>query len=317
MKKNNLSKHAGEPLVKLCYLTLLLLSGDTNIELNYHNIADRFFIDTKTARRIIALLENFVCEDINTHIALEGSSYDSIRRNPHSEIYTLPQLRLTQSEIQAFLSALISTGLENNNYILKKLEAVAPVDSDIDEILSQNYTADHTSHHAITPWMITICCLSHQRFTFDYRRKDGSLKTYIVDPLYPMYKEERWYLNAWDIEDNIQKYFLLSKMKKLAPADCSAEEHQYVKLNSFTFDGEETSVVRFENPTYFDIIGHAGFSDIKRDETSVEVSHTCSQPDWIAKQVAAGNGQIICENEIVNVGAKKFAQSLLEKARSI
>ncbi len=317
MKKNSLSKHAGEPLLKLSYLTLLLLSGDTNIELNYHNIADRFFIDTKTARRIIALLENFVCEDINAHIALEGSSYNVIRRNPHSEPYTLPQLRLTQHEIQAFLSALISTGLEHHDEILKKIEVLAPIDSDIDEILKQNYTADHTSHHAITPWVIAICCLSHKRFTFEYRRKDGTLKNYVVDPLYVMYKEERWYMNAWDVEDDKQKFFLLSKMKNLDRTGLDAEEHTYTRLNTFTFDSKDQCSVRFKKPLYFDIIGHSGFSDIKREEASVEVSHTCSQPDWIARQVAAGNGHIICENEIVNVEAKKFAQSLLEKARSV
>ncbi len=317
MKKNSISKHANEPLLRLCYMTLLLLSGETNIELTYHNLADRYFIDKKTAQRIIALLENFVCEDINSNIALEGASYDAIHRSPHAEAFWLPELKLTQRESTALLGSLISTGLENSNPTLEKIKHVVSSDVDVDDILRQNYTADHTSHHAISPWMVAVCCLSKRRFTFDYRTREGDIKGYTVDPLYIMYKEERWYMNAWDIEADKQKFFLLSKMKNLAPTQSMAEEHDYIKRNSFTFDGVEKNEVTFKNGKYFYLVGHSTFEDIANKQGDIVALHDSSQPYWLAKQVAASGGNITTNSESVQEEAKKYAYDLLEKARRV
>ncbi len=317
MKQNSISKHANEPLLRLCYLTLLLLSGETTIELTSQNISERFFIDAKTARRIIALLENLVAEDTNAHLALEGASYDTIRRNPHSNAFELPSLRLTERETTAFLSSLISTGLENNDATLSKLDNLIPVDANVDEILKQNYTADHTSHHSISPWKIAICCLSKQRFTFDYRRNDGKMKSYVVDPLYVMYKEERWYMNAWDIEEDKQKLYILSKMKNLKPTNLPAEIHDYVKRNTFTFDGIEKTTVSFKNRNHFDVIGHSSFEIVDVNEDEITAFHDSSQPLWIAKQVAASGGTITTNSETVQNEASLYARKLIEKAKSL
>ena len=317
MKKNSISKHAGEPLLKLCYQTLFDLSGDDHREITYRELAEKFFIDNNTARRIIAILENFVAEDINQHIALEGASYEAIQRNPHAEPYYVPHLRLTLSETKALLSALVSTGLENNDDILNKLECVSASGANLEEILQQNYTADHTSHYTISPWKIAICCLSRQRFEFKYRKSDGSIKLYKADPLYVMYKDGRWYMNAWDIEDDHQKFFVLSKMKDLKPTGTPAEKHNYKKLNSFTFSEEDLIGVTFKNGSYFDILSHSALSEIQKDGDDIVARHDASQPTWIAKQVAASGGMITTSSKRVQNEAKNYAMLLIEKAKSV
>ncbi len=317
MKKNSLSKHAAEPLLKLCYLTLLELSGDEEKEVTYQNLSDRFFINNKTARRIIALLENFVSEPLNESIVLDGYSYDALQRNPVANPFYMPRLRLTVRETKALISALISTGLEHNDDILKKFENYASINADINEILKQNYTAEHTSKHSITPWKIAICCLSKKRFTFQYRKSDGSLKDYIVDPLYVMHKDGRWYINAWDIEDDKQKFFVLSKMKNLAPLNMEAEKHDYRKLNSFTFPGEEYSKIRFKEGAYYDIISHSSLESVEIDGTDIVAIHDASAPDWSAKLVAASEGKITTSNTKVKDEARRYASSLIEKAKSL
>ena len=316
MKKNSLSKHAGDPLLKLCYLTLQDLSGDEHREMTYRELAERFFVDTKTARRIIAILENFVSHECNETIALEGASYNEIQRNPHSNPYYMPKLRLTLSETEALLNALVSTGLENNDLILDKLSSYTAYDADIDEILKQNYTADHTSHYSISPWTIAICCLSKQRFSFNYRKHDGSIKSYVVDPLYVMYKDSRWYMNAWDIEDDKQKFFVLSKMKQLTPINIPAEAHNFKKLSSFTFNGDEKIEITFKNGAFFDIISHSALEYLRHDEKDIVVLHDATQPEWIARQIVAGGGKITTNDKQVQKEAKRYASELINKAKS-
>ncbi len=317
MKKNSLSKHAAEPLLKLCYIILLNLSGENHKEITYQDISKSLFVDRDASKRIIAILENLVVEDINQGIALEGISYESLHRNPYSEPYYVPQLRLTLRETKALLRALISTGLENNDEILGRLSSYVAKNADIDEILKQNYTADHTSYYAISPWKITICCLSKQRFSFDYRRGDGTLKSYSVDPLYVMYKEGRWYMNAWDVATDQQKFFLLSKMRNLQPLGMKAENHDYKKLNSFTFTGNEKIEVTFKNGAYFDVISHSALEQINSDTSDILALHDATQPDWIAKQVAASGGLISTNCTKVNQQAKAYAKELIDKAKGV
>ncbi len=317
MKKNSLSKHAAEPLLKLCYLTLYELSGEQVHEVSYRELVDKFFIDNNTARRIIAILENFVAEDINEHIALEGSSYEAVQRNPHAEPYYIPQIRLTLRETKALLSSLVSTGLEHNDDILGKLKSVSAKEADINQILSQNFTADHTSHYSISPWKIAICCLSKQRFQFKYRKSNGILKDYLADPLYVMYKDGRWYMNAWDVQDHMQKFFVLSKMKDMKPAGCPAEEHAYTKLNSFTFSGEKEIEVNFNKGAYFDIVSHSALEQIERTGDDIIALHDATHPEWIAKQIASSDGLITSSDERVKKAAKSYAEMLIEKAKGV
>ncbi len=319
MQKNSLSKHAEEPLLKLCYLTLLALSGEEAKEISYHSLSKRFFIEGKTARRIIAILENFVSEDINENIAIEGSSYNDIRRNPHADAFYLPALRLTHRETNALINALISTGLENNDAIISKLQKFAPKDTDINEIFRQNYTADHTTHHQVSPWMIVVCCLSKNRFEFLYNKNDGQVQKYTVDPLYVIYQEDRWYMSAWDTDADMQKYFVLSKMSNLKQAGQKAFDHDYTYVNSFIFEGDTHAKVTFEKIDYYNIIGHSAFKDIDYNtkKKNVEVTVNTTNPEWIAKQIAAGGGLVHTDNELVNKEAVRYAHELIKKAKSV
>ncbi len=317
MKKDSLSKHSANSLLRIAYITLYNLSGDESKEISYRDIAESFFVNEKTAHRVIALLENFVSDECNETIALEGYTYNEIQRSPHAEPFYVPQLRLTLSETQALLGALASTGLENCDSIFNKLPDCFACEADVNEILNQSYPANSESLGDITPLIISTFILNKLRLEFTYRKHDGSIKSYEVDPLYVMYKDDHWYMNAWDVKDDIQKFFVLSKMIKITSLNKNSEEHDYKHLNSFTFEGDEKSEITFKGGSYYDAISHSAFELIDDTGDDIVVLHNSSHPDWIARQVAASDGKITTSNKAINEEAKRYAISLINKARSI
>ncbi len=304
-------------MLRICYHILLLLSGDSNVELTYKNIADRFFIDYFAARKAIAILDNLAAVDINQHMALEGADYNKIRRSPIAQGYYLPQLKLTQKETEAFASALISQGLETQDVILDGVANRIPNNISFNTLIEQSARLNPQERSTIMPWQIDVCALAGVRIKFKYRNNKGVSKEYIVDPLYNYYKEDRWYTSVWDIEADKQKTFVIDKIQDLQPAGKSDKHPDHIRKNDFIFEGDNVCKVTFKDGKYYEFLGHSNLKDYQKEGEDIVVSHTCINPIWIVSKIAASDGQISTNNEDINQQAREYAAQLLEKAKSL
>ena len=317
MKQGGSSKKHSSELTRICYILISELNSnrDDHIQHPYiklDDISKRFNLKENDAKRVLSIISLLATSDYAPIIPfadnyntpyLQLSSYVEYEGHP---------TRLNYNESLALLYALKQAGF-NEDKVISKLDTLLILDKDSREDIVKQLASMQNDRLSETLTKCSVSCVSKTRISFDYQsNSDMSPRLRTVDPLYVYFKDEYWYLSAWDISSDLQKTYKVDKIENLKLVGKQDKHNNIQYVDDFSFKNDELVELTFTDTTYLKSLDWYGLDIVNSTDTQVKGVIPWSGSMWLPKQIAATANTVTANNKQVMDLSESWKKQQLE-----
>ncbi|WP_298578553.1 YafY family protein [uncultured Olegusella sp.] len=282
--------------------------------LNVQVVASRLGLSIAQTQTLLKLLMLAGGENSQTILPLLSTKTGEIELfSPLSGAVHGRPLRLTHQEAQALDAAFELIGLSGQDFIRKEITKAyypkgsaqtssAPTTVPLKEDFSERLDA------------ISEAIVAQVALEFDYQAISGSAATHStrhVGPLALRYKQQRWYLDAFDLDKAAERSFRVDRMSMPVTTEGSWDKNIIPKTAP-----QQVELV-FNDQNCLDLFSWPGLKIKSRRGSRIRASIPWyKNSNWLPRRLLACKNQVKTDNAQLSAAMRRCAKELLSQAKS-